>query len=126
MRRVIAILLLAMAVAGCQFVQKPIFVQSDVFYVGPDSGGCVPPSTYLVARLVITDDRRLVLQDNQGVMTSVTWRGGFNVRTTDDEVEILDGSTVIAKKGGGRYKIGGRWEPSFGFWACGDVMPEPG
>ena len=122
MRRVIAIFLVALGIGGCQ---RPVFVTVDVFYVGPDSGGCVPPSTYLVARLVVTDDRRLVLEDDQGAITAVTWRGSFSSRTVGDDVEILDGATVIARSGGARYRIGGRWDASFGFWACGEVTPEP-
>ncbi len=125
---VTTIVALALCFVGCQSPaagssKEPVLVAGDVFFVGADAGGCTG-STSIVGRLVITDDRRLVLQDDQGVNTMITWRGSFGSRMNGDEVEILDGGTVIARSGG-RYRLGGV-EGFGGFWACGDVVPEPG
>jgi hypothetical protein len=123
MRRVAATLALALCLLGCRAevpVRFPIGM--DVYYTG--GGGCTA-SSYLVGRLVIDHDR-LVLRDDQGVMTELTWRGSYRARMAGDEVEIVDGWTVVATSGR-RYKIGGNWGfPGDTFWACAEVIPQPG
>ena len=119
MRRVVATLALALCLVGCRS-EVPFTIAGDLYWTGGE--GC-PSSTFLVGTLVIDHDR-LVLQDDQGVMTSLVWRGSYAARMAGDAVEIVDGWTVVAKSGG-RYKLGGHWAPQWGGWsACGEVIPE--
>jgi hypothetical protein len=121
LRRVVATLALTLCLLGCRS-EVPFTIAGDLYWTGGE--GC-PSSAYLVGTLVIDRDR-LVLQDDRGVMTGLTWRGSYRARMAGDQVEIVDGRTVVATSGH-RYKLGGTWAPQWGgWWACGEVIPEPG
>jgi hypothetical protein len=97
MRLVAATLALAMCLLGCRS-EVPFPIAADVYYVGADQEGC-SASTYLVGVLVIDRDR-LVIQDDHGVSTSLTWRGTYSARQlAGGEVEVMNGWTVVATTG---------------------------
>jgi hypothetical protein len=129
MRSALTTLALTLSLMGCgSEVPPPFPIAADVYYTGGES--CAA-STYLAGLLLIdrtTQPNRLVIQDDRGDKTSITWRGwGYRFRMAGDQVEVVDGWTVVATSGR-RYAIGGRYEAAFhGFWACaGEVIPEPG
>lgn len=119
MRWAITTLALTLSLAGCGS-EVPFPMSADVFYVGGDK---CPASTFLVGVLVI-DDGRLAIQDDEGALTRLTWRAVNRARQLPGgEVEVMDGWTVVATTGR-RYAIGGGYEAAFGgFWACADVVP---
>ena len=125
MRRVVAGLALTVCLVGCQAEVPPPFpITGDIYYT---SGQSCTASAYLVGLLMIdrsTQPDQLVVEDDGGDKTGVTWRGDYRFRMAGDEVEVVDGWRVVATSGR-RYAIGGRHDPAFhGFWACaGDVRP---
>jgi hypothetical protein len=125
MRRVVSGLAVALCLFGCSAEVPVTFpIAGDIYYTGGES---CKASAYFVGLLMIdrtVEPNRLVVQDDQGAKTGITWRGwGYSFRMAGDEVEVVDGWTVVATSGG-RYAIGGHHAGGGGFWACaGDVRP---